>query len=338
MLSPSSPLPPTQRTWRVLIADDDRLTRIMLRRTLEQEGCQVLEAQDGELCIQQFLTCAPDLVLLDAMMPKLDGFQCCAQILAQPNTEHVPVLMITGLNDKNSVDRAFDAGATDFITKPIHWAVLRRRVRLLLEKAQLQLELKAANRQLQKLVMTDPLTHLANRRQFDEVLANEWRRASREATPISLVMCDIDSFKPYNDHYGHPQGDRCLQAVAQVFRDNIRRAGDLIARYGGEEFAIILPNTRTEGARHVAERVRRGIMQLNLPHSYSRADSERVTLSLGIATLYSRCDLSTSFLVKLADEALYQAKAAGGNCCRIHQVWSVPEDASESFIQPLPQG
>ncbi len=324
MPDPADSGPASGRTWRVLIADDDRLTRVMLRRVLEQEGCEVVETDNGVAGLAEFRRCPPDLVLLDAMMPELDGFDCCAQMLEMPATEHIPVLMITGLEDPRSVNRAFDAGATDFITKPIHWQVLRRRVRILIEKAQLQIELKAANQQLQQMVMTDSLTQLSNRRRFDDSLGDEWRRAFRNSEPLSLVMCDIDSFKPYNDHYGHPAGDRCLQAVARVLESAIHRGGDVATRYGGEEFAVILPSTSAEGALHVAARIRQGILELAIPHEYAKR-GKQISLSLGIATLRARRDISPSLLVTLADEALYQAKAAGGDCCITHSHGLSPE-------------
>lgn len=289
----------------------------MLRSVLEQEGYRITEVTNGQACLNEFRRSPPDLVLLDAMMPELNGFDCCVQMLSLPDTAHIPVLMITGLEDPKSVNRAFDAGATDFITKPIHWPVLLRRVRLLLEKSQLQAELQAANQQLKQLVMTDPLTQLANRRRFDQALAEEWRRAFRGNSPLSLLMCDLDSFKPYNDHYGHPAGDRCLQSVAQVIGRDIHRAGDIAARYGGEEFAIILPSTSTAGALHVATRIREGILNLGITHDYAKYGNQ-ISISMGLATLWARQDLAPSLLVRFADEALYQAKAAGGDCCIIH--------------------
>ena len=308
-----SPTDLQPQAWLILVADDDKLTRVMLRRSLEQEGYQVVEAANGEECLQRFAQCQPSLVLLDAMMPQMDGFDCCAELVgSQGNLAYVPVLMITGLEDQSSVDRAFDAGATDYITKPVHWAVLRRRVRLLLEKAHLLKELEEANRQLHNLALTDPLTGLANRRRFDSDLHREWRRATREYTPLSLILGDIDSFKPYNDTYGHPAGDLCLQQVGRVFQLSVHRPADLAVRYGGEEFSVILPNTNAEGAHFVAERILSGIWDLNLPHRTSRV-CDRVTISLGVVTIYPSPEQPFTHIIEQADLALYQAKGAGGN-------------------------
>jgi len=303
----------------ILIADDDLLTRKLLEKSLRQDGYRVASAADGAQCLALFRQERPVLALVDAMMPEMDGFDCCEALLAEPDAANFPVLIITGLEDQASIDKAFAAGATDYITKPIRWPVLRHRLRLLVEQLREQESLEANHRELQQLVMTDALTKLANRRRFDDGLDKEWRRALREERMVSLVMIDIDSFKPYNDHYGHPQGDRCLQQVAKALSTNVHRGGDLIARYGGEEFAVILPNTHASGAYHVAERIREAIWDRNLPHHYGHKDAagqllrDRVTISLGVAALLPRQKLSPSDLIKLADEALYEAKAKGGN-------------------------
>ncbi len=304
----------------VLIADDDALTRKLLEKSLQQDGYRVASAADGVECLALFQQERPVLALVDAMMPEMDGFDCCEALLAQPDAANFPVLIITGLEDQASIDRAFAAGATDYITKPIRWPVLRHRLRLLVAQLREQAALEANHRELQQLVMTDSLTKLANRRRFDEELDKEWRRALRDGRMISLVMIDIDSFKLYNDHYGHPQGDRCLQQVAKALGGNVHRGGDLIARYGGEEFAVVLPNTHKTGAFHVAERIREAVWDSNIPHLYGRRNPQngellrdRITISLGVANLLPAPELAASALVKLADEALYQAKAQGGN-------------------------
>lgn len=171
---------------------------------------------------------------------------------------------------------------------------------------------------MQRLATLDGLTGLPNRRRFDEYLDQEWRRLRREQVPLSLILCDIDFFKLYNDTYGHQAGDTCLISVASAIAQAVKRPADLVARYGGEEFAVILPNTTQNGALQVAEAIRVAVQDLKIVHSHSLV-SQYVTLSLGVATMVPDCDTSPEILLKAADEALYQAKALGrdrvSRCC-----------------------
>lgn len=302
------------RSPLILLIDDDTITRIQIRRFLEQEKYHIAEANNGREGIEAYRRLQPDMVLVDGIMPIMDGFECCAQLQTLPQADHTPVLMITGLDDQSSVDRAFAAGATDYVTKPIHWAVLRQRVRRLIQQSQLLQQLEAANQLFQELATVDDLTQLANRREFDQHLEREWHRMLRERSSLTLVLCDVDFFKPYNDAkgYGHQQGDTCLRQIASVIGNAANRPGDLAARYGGEEFAIILPNTVVEGGIQVAENIRSCLRALQLPHPNS-AISPWVTLSLGIASVlsHSAASILPDALIAAADQALYQAKATG---------------------------
>jgi diguanylate cyclase (GGDEF)-like protein len=297
----------------ILVADDDKLTRLMLHQVLEKEGYSVVEASQGDECLEVYKHTQPSLIILDAMMPVMDGFDCCTTLQSFPGSEHIPVLMITALEDQASVDRAFEVGASDYITKPINLAVLRQRVRILIEKSRLYRELEQANQQLLHLAMSDTLTQLSNRRSFDEYLSREWQRMGREFSPLSLILCDVDFFKAYNDTYGHPAGDKCLTAVAHVLSEAVKRPADFVARYGGEEFAVILPNTEAIGAAHVAQKIQSKVKALKIPHANSRV-SEYVTVSIGIASLFPTSESSPETLIAAADRALYQSKAQGRNC------------------------
>jgi diguanylate cyclase (GGDEF)-like protein len=327
----------TDDTPLILIVDDDRFMRVQLRQTLESEGYHVEEAGDGKQALEAYTRLRPDIVLLDAIMPVMDGFACCAQLqklqmgsvvnntqkneLGQKLQEHLlvstPILMITGLEDQQSVDQAFEVGASDYITKPIHWAVLRRRVRRLIQQSQLyrQLEdtnqkLEEVNQTLQRLASVDGLTQVANRRCFDEALVHEWQRISRELGTLSLILVDIDYFKRYNDTYGHLAGDKCLKQVAQSISKAVHRPADLVARYGGEEFVVLLPGTTLAGANQVAEAIKAAVKKLDLVHSSSPL-GERITLSLGISCLTPSQHSSPMTLIKSADKALYLAKESG---------------------------
>ncbi|MFM2062850.1 MAG: hypothetical protein RLZZ507_2520 [Cyanobacteriota bacterium] len=476
----------------VLVVDDDLVIQMQLRQAMHKEGYKVIAASDGKEALDIYISSHPDIILLDAMMPVMDGFTCCAQLQALATDKFTdnfsqtpPILMITGLDDPNSVDKAFAVGASDYITKPIHWAVLRQRVRRLLQmnwavkelqqkieqeqliakithkirqslnleiilnttvtevrkllhtdrvivyrfqadgsgivlvesvssewkpalgkeltdcyfvekcgrdyqkgnvyiindiyaadlpqcqidllgelqakanlvvpivqgknlwgllvayqcsaprkwqqleidllqkiadqlvigirQAHIYQQLEAANQELQRLANIDSLTQIANRRCFDEVLFQEWKRLQREKLPLSLILCDIDFFKNYNDTYGHPAGDDCLKQVANILDQAINRPADLVARYGGEEFVLILPNTDTEGAVHIVEEIRSQITLAAIGHISSQI-SQYVTLSLGIATLIPHDQTSPESLISQADQALYQAKQSGRNC------------------------
>ncbi len=312
----------------ILVVDDDQFIRELLRRVMEKDGYQVVEATNGQQGLEAYQRIKPHLVMLDALMPVMDGFTCCKHLQTLATEESLedevvdskilngvsrtPVLMITGLDDPESVDRAFAVGASDYITKPIHLAVLRQRVRRLIQQFQLYKQLKQANRELQRLATLDGLTGVANRRRFDQYLESEWWHMTREGLPLSLILCDIDFFKKYNDTYGHQAGDACLRRVADALRFCLKRSTDLVARYGGEEFAIILPNTTSSGAFEIAEEIRAVINSLEIVHEQSLV-SEHVTLSLGVACMHPTPNTSPNTLVAVADEGLYQAKASGRN-------------------------
>jgi len=322
----------------ILIVDDDKTMRLLLREAMEQQGYRVTEVGDGKQCLDAYISVKPDLILLDALMPVMDGFTCCKQLIQIArnnltlalasfdfNTEssfgntifsklwdRTPILMITGLDDPESVNRAFEAGASDYVTKPIHWPVFRQRVRRLLQQAQLYKQLEAANQALLELASLDGLTAVANRRYFDHYLNTQWLTLAQEQLPLSLILCDIDFFKLFNDQYGHPTGDVCLQKVAAVLSQKAQKNRDLVARYGGEEFAVIMPETNAYGAVHVAAAMQAGVRELQIVHPQSVV-SDYVTLSIGVATTTPSFESPATNLIVAADKALYQAKGEGRN-------------------------
>lgn len=335
-MSAISPFSVSKKPPVILVADDNKTIRLLLREAMEKEGYRVVEAADGMQCLDTYKTVKPDIVLLDAIMPVMDGFTCCKELLQMARNnlitaldnldtesplgnnvisnlwERTPILMITSLDDQESVNRAFDAGATDYLTKPIHWAVLRQRLRKLLQQAQVYKQLEAANLALQHLANVDGLTGLANRRRFDYYLNTQWINSAQEKCPLSLILCDVDFFKFYNDEYGHPAGDICICKVGSVLNDHARKNQDLVARYGGEEFAVIMPYTDVSGAFYVAKRMRTGINNLQISHSASMI-SQYVTMSIGVATMIPTWESSPSDLIMATDQALYQAKKQGRN-------------------------
>ncbi|MBN3893933.1 MAG: PleD family two-component system response regulator [Nostoc sp. NOS(2021)] len=333
-MSGISPFSVSKQPPLILVADDDKTMRVLLRKAMEQEGYRVVEVNDGKQCLDAYEALKPDIVLLDAVMPVMDGFTCCQElhkiainnIILAPapfdtdsgfnNTmiskmwERTPILMITCLDDEESVKKAFKVGATDYVTKPINLTVFRHRLRELLKQAQVYKELKATIQAFHHLANVDGLTELANRRCFDGYLNNQWIDLIQKESPLSMILCDIDFFKFYNDKYGHPAGDVCLQKVGAVLSVKAQKHQDLVARYGGEEFAVIMPNTPASGAVHVAAAIQAGIKDLQIVHDGS-AVSQYVTLSMGMATVVPTWESSPLDLIVRADKALYQAKAGG---------------------------
>lgn len=288
----------------VLVVDDSAVVLRLLEVLLTRQNHRVVLADSGQDGLALALEQQPDLILLDAMMPDLSGFEVCLRLKAEPRTRDIPVLFVTILRGEADEVAALEAGAIDFIPKPITATTLVARVRN-------HLELKRSKDRLRALSLMDGLTEIANRRQFDQCLEGEWQRAARDGRPLSLVMGDVDFFKQYNDCFGHAEGDDCLRKVAQVFKQALRRPGDLAARFGGEEFSCVLPDTDAAGARRVAEQIQAGIAALGLAHPASATG--QVTLSLGVATVYALPAGDSKSLVAHADRLLYEAKRLGRN-------------------------
>jgi diguanylate cyclase (GGDEF)-like protein len=260
---------------------------------------------NGREAIEVALAERPELILLDALMPELDGFQTCARLKEDPRTTDIPVIFITSLEEETDEARALQLGAVDFISKPISPVAVQARVRNCLD-------LKRQRDLLGQLSFTDGLTGIANRRRLDQVLDAEWKRVARSRAPLSLLILDVDHFKRFNDALGHVAGDDCLRRIAACAATALWRPGDLIARYGGEEFAVVLPETDAPGAVEVAERIQRAVADQAIPHPDSAA-GEAVTVSIGVATRVPALPEGPAVLVRAADEALYRAKQRGRN-------------------------
>jgi len=304
---------------RILIVDDDP-SNVELLADIFDEDYEVLFATDGSKALELAVRSLPDLILLDVLMPGIDGFEVCRQLKESRSTAGISIIFITGMGDMEAETRGLELGAVDYVTKPINPAIVRMRVRN-------QVELKRARDTLTRLATTDGLTGIANRRHFDDSLVREHARLSRIEGELSLVMCDLDHFKPFNDTYGHILGDDCLRAVAQAIEASMSRPADLTARYGGEEFVCLLPDTDALGALAVAERVRTAIQALAIPHCQSPV-ADVVTTSIGVATVRCRPGRSVLGVLASADEQLYRAKSEGRNrVCAISEGVSRGEQA-----------
>jgi diguanylate cyclase (GGDEF)-like protein len=294
----------TPNPQKVLIADDDPINREILCELLQPEYT-VLLAKDGTQALERAIRHLPDLILLDVMMPDLSGFEVLRRLRATPQLEHVSVIFVSGLNRPEDEAAGLKAGASDYIAKPFNATVVLARVAL-------HLQLVRQRRLLEHLAHVDGLTELANRRRFDDIYDLEWQRARRSGQPLSLALLDIDSFKQFNDLYGHPAGDRALHAVARVASAHLRRPADLAARYGGEELVLLMPETDAVQALQIAQALREAVAQLMIAHAGSAAAS-CITVSIGGASLDPAHPESSAALFEAADVQLYRAKQGGRN-------------------------
>jgi diguanylate cyclase (GGDEF)-like protein len=314
--------PKTAEEYSILLVDDDPTIITVLGQVLQEYG-RVRFATTGPEALRMVQTFPIDLVMLDIELPGMNGFEVCTAMKASPQLAEIPVIFITGHDDVEHEVKGLQLGAADFVTKPPRPAQVSARVAM-------QLRLHEMNKALRKAAATDPLTGVANRRHFDEALQREWLRAQRTGAPLSLLMIDVDYFKPYNDFYGHLEGDQCLRAVARALTRVVHRPADLLARYGGEEFSILLPDTHGRGGCSVARYALQEVRSAQLPHARSTINGQ-VSISVGVSAfevfeyedrggmrrdplLEARTVVTE--LVDAADQALYAAKAGGRNHAR----------------------
>jgi diguanylate cyclase (GGDEF)-like protein len=294
----------TEPRPRLLVVDDQPVNIRSLYEIFHHDH-DVFISTSGIQALEMCRSCSPDLILLDIVMPDIDGLEVCRRLKNDAETKDIPVIFVTAQDNPDDETRGLTAGAIDFITKPVNPSVVRARVRT-------HLTLKAQSDLLRSLVFIDGLTGVANRRRFDESLDAEWRHCRRLNSPLSLFMVDIDHFKMFNDSYGHQAGDACLQEVAAILKGQLGRSHDLVARYGGEEFVCLLPGISMVNALQKAETMVRAVRERFLPHSSSTTDSV-VTISLGMAVTVPGPDLRPDDLVSAADAQLYAAKRQGRN-------------------------
>ncbi len=324
----------------ILIVDDSQDSLLLLEHILkEADYNDVLLAKSASEAFRLLNVDNPsganahvDLILMDILMPEIDGIKACRTIKEHGNLQGIPVIMVTAITEVKDLQLAFTVGAIDYITKPFNKVELLARVRSALrlkyemdarkarekELIEITRQLEAANKMLERLSYMDGLTGIANRRYFDEFIEQEWKRAMRDAIPISIILADIDHFKAFNDTYGHPAGDDCLRQVAKAFSNTIKRPGDIIARYGGEEFVAVLSGTDMAGAVSVAEAMRLRVIELGIPHVNSGV-ADGVSISLGVATAIPGRNTSPTTLIGSADKALYKAKEDGRNRIAVKQ-------------------
>jgi len=289
--------------FRVLIVDDETVNIDVLVGVFGHRYT-TLVAKSGEQALKRLESPPlPDLILLDVVMPGMDGYEVCRRIKANPATQGITVIFITGKSDEQHETRGFEVGAVDYITKPMNPAICIARVAT-------HLEMKRRGDILERLACLDGLTGIANRRAFDTFICRAWRQCVRQGAPLALLMLDIDFFNRFNDFYGHGEGDRVLKAVAGVMARAALRPEDQVARYGGGEFACVMPQSDLAGARTVATRIMEGVKALNISHAASEV-TDVLTVSIGVASCLPVIDGTVEGLIRDADQALSRAKNRG---------------------------
>lgn len=289
---------------RILIVDDERININILNNLLKHDY-KLMAATSGEQALKAAVDGQPDLILLDILMPGMDGHQVCRKLKSNPATQTIPIIFITAMGDAENETIGFALGAVDYISKPFNNAVVKARVGV-------HLRLKRQNDMLENLASLDALTGVSNRRAYDLARDAEWRRCLRGKMPISFIMIDVDQFKQYNDNYGHGAGDECLSRIAKAINICIHRPGDILARYGGEEFSAIMSNTDREGALQMAQQFHAAVADLAISHEHSTV-APHVTISVGVATTTPSDGITPEQLSAAVDKLLYQAKESGRN-------------------------
>ena len=293
----------TEKGNSLLIIDDEKANLRILTHILSPDY-NIYTATNGAAGIKIAREYMPDLILLDILMPEMDGYQTLSEIKKNEETRTIPVIFITGLNSDEDEEKGLALDAADYITKPFNGNIIKLRVRN-------QIQMVNQLRTIEYMSMHDQLTKIPNRRSFDERLQMEWYRAKRERTAISILIADVDKFKNINDTYGHQQGDIVLQMIAKIFPKSLRRPADFAARWGGEEFVILLPNTPLPGAMEVAELVRSNVEKIEVPCADDF--TLKVTISIGVNSQEPAQGSPLANFISDADKALYAAKQGGRN-------------------------
>jgi diguanylate cyclase (GGDEF)-like protein len=288
---------------KILIIDDNMVSLKTLEETLKGEY-DVITSRDGRETVSLAKEHSPTLILLDVVMPVMDGFEALEKLRKTPETKFIPVIFITSLNDPDHEEIGLKLGASDYIYKPFSPGVIKARVKN-------QVDLFLMRKTIENIALTDALTNINNRRSLDIRSGIEWDRAQRDKTILSIAFVDIDDFKNYNDHYGHMKGDEVLKTIANKIIGALRKT-DFVARYGGEEFVVLLPNTPVNGGEKILQKVCTKIEALAIPHESSTVASV-VTVSVGGASMKPLITDEFNKLLGIADDMLYVAKRKGKN-------------------------
>jgi len=319
-----------QKKGDILIIDDQIENIQFLSTVLTDHGYEVRRVLSGKQALKVIEYDPPELLLLDIMMPEIDGYEVCRQVKNNTKTSQIPIIFLSAKQLLSEKIKGFKVGGVDYITKPFlvaevvcrietHLKIYRYQNLLneeIIARKKVEQELLIANKKLKQFANIDGLTGIYNRRYFDDLLSKEWYRLRREKQPLSTIMIDIDCFKQYNDNYGHLRGDEVLRAIALAIKSTLQRPSDFVARYGGEEFVVVLPNTDLEGCVIICKHIVEKIKELGVPHAHSLI-SKYITVSMGVCSLIPSVDLTPYILIDKSDNALYRAKREGRNCFRL---------------------
>ena len=296
-----------------ILVVDDMTTTLLLLHDLLKDTYEVKIAKSGTKALE--ILESPndiDLILLDIEMPDINGYDVCKRIKNNETIKNIPIIFITGRTSQEDEEYGLNLGAIDYITKPFNKAIVKLRIKN-------YLDLKIKNDMLEKLSMYDGLTNIRNRRFFDETFEKTFSEIKRDKKSLAVLMIDIDFFKPYNDNYGHRQGDETLRKVAKALEKTIKRASDFVARYGGEEFVILLKDINKDGVEAVANNLLNAVRELKITHEFSKIENY-VTVSIGVSYYNSSSDITKLELLLKADETLYNVKNSGRNNFAILEV------------------
>lgn len=304
---------------KILLVEDSATLRYAMRGYIIDAGHEPLVARSGEEALQMLENTPVDMIIMDVEMPGLNGFETTRLIREWLAGHWIPIIFVTGLNEDENYREGIEAGGDDYLIKPVSFMILKAKIRAMERIAEMRDQLSRLNSELEALSQLDSLTQIYNRRTFNELAQQQWALAKRHQQPISALMIDVDHFKLFNDHYGHPAGDACLKKVAHAIKGCLHRTTDILGRYGGEEFVVLLPETDAKGALCVAESISEAIEELQLRHDVSPT-APFVTASLGGATCLRTTGHDLEELIKNADRALYKAKRAGRNRSWVDEV------------------
>ena len=312
-------------SYRVLVVDDNPTDlHVVMNGLSESFTISFASSAQEALCLVTQHP-QPDLILLDIVMPEMDGYQICQRLKAEESTAGIPVIFLSSRDSAHDKTKGFKAGGVDYVTKPMQLEELEARIHT-------HIRLKEQSQYLETMAFFDPLTRVANRRKYNEVLQREWARCIRYHQQISMILIDIDKFKEYNDSYGHSEGDNCLITVCRLLEGVSNRPADIFARIGGEEFVLLLPDCNAAGAVQKAEEMLKIIRDAKIQHEFSPNHSH-LTISLGIATVFPSQSHSALSLFQAADDAMFSAKRDGRDRYCIAELDSIPSVAGEQARQ-----